>query len=300
MKHEKKGKWLELIVPPEWNSLSIQSILKEHYQAPKLYLHQLRMNQGVKVNGQQLPWNYLLKTDEKLQIELFDEEDYGVIPDYMDIQILYEDDHVLIVNKPAGLDTHPTTTGQIGTLANAVAFHYQINGISTKIRHIHRLDRDTTGAILFAKDRLSGAILDRRLENRDIKRTYHALAHGRLKQKSGKIDASIGKDRHHPTRRRVSPTGQTAISLYKVLHEDLKANLSLVQLHLQTGRTHQIRVHMSHLGHPLAGDILYGGKPIFPRQALHAAQISFQHPITNEQINCQAPYLDQPPIFTVY
>ena len=299
LKLTKKGQWLEINVPGDWENQSIEEILKSAYQTPKALLHQLRMSKGVHLNGEQVQWSTKLSKKDKLQIQLFIAEDYGVEPQFIEIDILYEDDHVLIVNKPAGMDTHPTKEGELDTLSNAVAFHLQMNGIHTKIRHIHRLDHDTTGAVIFAKDRLSAAIMDRLLLNREITRTYLAIVHGIVKQKSGKIDAPIGRDRHHPTRRRISPSGQSAISQYKVLTTDRNQDTSLVELQLQTGRTHQIRVHMSHLGHPLVGDVLYGGKPLFNRQALHARKISLNHPLTNEKIECTAPFLDLPPIFNL-
>ena len=172
------------------------------------------------------------------------------------------------------------------------------NGIKTKIRHIHRLDKDTTGVILFAKNALAGALLDRLLENRIIKRTYLALVQGRVKEKKGRIVQPIGRDRHHPTRRIVSSTGQDAITYFEVIKYYSKENLTLIKLELDTGRTHQIRVHMSFMGHPLIGDKLYGGSEarIF-RPALHAVKITFVHPITNEAITCIAPFTDNPPIF---
>ncbi|MBD8071059.1 RluA family pseudouridine synthase [Bacillus sp. PS06] len=297
MKIAKRGQWLQIAVPVEWSGLKIEDILKEKLHIPKSLLHEIRMNKGVKLNNDTLPWSNTVKTSDSLQIQLFVDEDYGLIPEYTDLNILYEDDHVLVVNKPANMDTHPTTEGQLGTLANAVAFHYQAQGIQTKVRHVHRLDQDTTGAILFAKDRLSSAVLDRMLERREIKRTYYALVHGIIKQKSGTIDASIGRDRHHPTRRRVSPSGQQAKTRFKVIEKLPSEQMTLIELQLETGRTHQIRVHMSHLGYPLVGDILYGGKEVFSRQALHAKYVQFPHPITNEVIQVEAPYMDVPPIF---
>ncbi|MCH1627633.1 RluA family pseudouridine synthase [Fredinandcohnia quinoae] len=294
---DKKGEWLEVTIPKDWNGYTIEHILKEIWQVPRLLLHQYRMDKSVTLNGHAITWNTNVVTHDKFQLHLFQPEDFDVEPEYIDLHILYEDDHLLVVNKPAGMDTHPNDQGQQGTLANAVAFHFQSTGVNAKVRHIHRLDRDTTGAVLFAKNKLAGAIMDRRLENREIKRTYHALVHGILKQKSGKIDAAIGRDRHHPTRRRVSPSGQKAITNYKVIQTLTSQNMTLVELELQTGRTHQIRVHMSYLGYPLIGDTLYGGKPIVPRQALHAAKLKLQHPITNEIIICEAPFLDHPDIF---
>lgn len=296
---KKKGEWLELIIPKEWDGSSLEYILKEIWQVPRNLLHQYRMGQGVKVNGDVYPYSKKLQTGERFQIHLFPKEDYGVIQNFLEADILYEDDHLLIVNKPSGMDTHPNEPGQKDTLANAVAYHFLMNGIETKVRHIHRLDKDTTGAVLFAKHALAGAILDRLLEKRMIKRTYLALVHGRMKKKKGAIDEPIGRDRHHPAKRRVSPTGQTAITDYEVLEYDPKKNMTLVKLQLQTGRTHQIRVHMSHIGFPLAGDKLYGeAETRYPRQALHAAKISLPHPIFNHEIHVIAPFLDHPPIFS--
>ncbi|MFT4416867.1 RluA family pseudouridine synthase [Fredinandcohnia humi] len=295
---KKVGEWLEIIIPHDWKGLSLEYVLRDIVQVPKQLLHQYRMEKSVKINGEVLSWNTALTPNQKLQLHLFIEEEFDVEPEFSpDLHILFEDDHLLIANKPAGMDTHPNEKGQIGTLSNMIAYHLQMNGVLTKVRHVHRLDRDTTGAVLFAKHKLASAILDRRLENREIKRTYVALVHGLFKQKKGRIDAAIGRDRHHPTRRRVSPTGQKAISNYKLIKTIPSKNMSLVELELQTGRTHQIRVHMSHLGFPLVGDTLYGGKPLVPRQALHAVRIQLQHPITNELITCEAPFLDDPPIF---
>ncbi len=295
---KKLGEWFEISIPSSWDGITIEDALKVKWEMPKQMLHQLRMEKGAKLNGEILPWNTSLKVNDKFQIHLFMEDEYGVQPEYNpNLQILFEDDHLLIANKPSGMDTHPNEDNQLGTLANGIAYHFQAHGLFTKVRHIHRLDRDTTGAIIFAKHKLASAILDRRLENREIKRTYVALAHGIFRQKKGMIDASIGRDRHHPTRRRISPKGQKAITKYKVIQTFPAKKMSLVELELLTGRTHQIRVHLSHIGHPLLGDTLYGGKPTVPRQALHAAKIKLLHPLTNEEIICEAPFLDEPPIF---
>ncbi|THE10922.1 RluA family pseudouridine synthase [Bacillus timonensis] len=292
------GEWFEVQVPKDWVGMTIEDVLKNAWSMPKQMLHQLRMEKGVKHKGETKPWNTTLIQNDKLQVHLFIEEQLGVEPEYVpNLHILFEDDHLLIVNKPPGMDTHPNEEGQLGTLANAVAYHFQMNGIQTKVRHIHRLDHDTTGAVIFAKHKLASAILDRRLEKREIKRTYLALVHGIIKQKKGTIEAAIGRDRHHPTRRRVSPTGQKAITKFHVLRTVSNKEITLVELELLTGRTHQIRVHMSHLGYPLVGDTLYGGQPIVQRQALHAARIQLVHPLTNEKIMCEAPFLDSPPIF---
>ncbi|HDR6315969.1 TPA: RluA family pseudouridine synthase [Bacillus thuringiensis] len=291
METKKKGEWCEITVPAKWNGISIDSLLKIEWEIPKKLLHQLRMEKGITVNGEQRRWNELLKEGDKLQVHMFMEEEYDVEPEYGELDVVYEDDHVLIVNKPEKMDTHPAEKGGMGTLANLVAFHFQMQGLETKVRHIHRLDKDTTGGVVFAKHRIAGAIMDRLLMERKIKRTYAALVEGKVKGKQGTIDAAIGRDRHHATRRRVSPKGDQAITYYKVEKYFKKQNATFVTLQLETGRTHQIRVHMSYHGNPLVGDVLYGGQTRYmSRQALHAMKIHFLHPITKEEIEVDVPF----------
>lgn len=293
MNCSKKGEWFQVEVPEAWNHLTIEKILKENWKAPKKLLHQLRMEKRVQVNGSvQTRWDQQLNKGEKLQIRLFIEEEYGVDPQFIPINIFYEDDHLLIADKPAGIDTHPNGS-EGNTLANAVAFHLQMNGIFTKVHHIHRLDRDTSGGVVFAKHALAGAVLDQMLEKRLISRTYIAFVHGQFKKKKGTITEKIGRDRHHSTRRRVSSSGDYAVTHYEVVHYYPNAKVTLVKLTLDTGRTHQIRVHLSHLGHPIVGDILYGGNPDgIKRQALHAERIFLVHPFTNEKIDIKIPWSD--------
>ncbi|XXM74057.1 RluA family pseudouridine synthase [Lysinibacillus sphaericus] len=290
MKTMRKGSLFQLVIPPNWKNVTIEHILKEEWQAPKKLIHSMRMNKDIKINGIEFPWNKPLTPGDTLELDLFKKTDYDVPGVYGDLQVLYEDDHLIVVNKPAGMDTHPNGPQDTDTLTNLIAFHFQSKGESCRVMHIHRLDRDTSGAVIFAKHPLAKAILDRLLIERKVKRTYLALVHGRLKQKKGTISEPIGRDRHHNTRRRVSSSGQKAVTHYKVL--EFHENMTLVEVVLDTGRTHQIRVHMSHIGHPLAGDTLYGGTLVFQRQALHAARITFPHPLTGEWIECEAECLD--------
>lgn len=294
----RNGEWFQMKVPEKWSGFSVEELFRNVWQAPKKQTHSLRMEKGVKVNNQPADWTAPLHKSDLLEILFFTNIDFGVKPAYYELSILYEDDHLLVVNKPAKMDTHPNSLDQTNTLANAVAFHLQENGEYRGVKHIHRLDHDTTGAVLFAKHPFIGALLDRMLEKREIKRTYLAIVQGVIPASKGTIKQPIGRDRHHATRRRVSPSGQEAITHYEVLRTDLQKKLTIVKCQLATGRTHQIRVHFSHLGHPLAGDHLYGGKPIFPRQALHAVKLEFIHPFTEEKVTCHAPFLDQPEIFT--
>lgn len=292
------NEWCEIIIPEKWAGLTLEELFRSIWHAPKKQTHQLRMEKGVLINGEPAPWTKPLHQDALLRIRFFTEADFGVLPCPYDIDILFEDDHLLVVNKPAGMDTHPNAPEETGTLANALAFYLQTKGELRQIKHVHRLDRDTTGAILFAKHPFAGSMLDQMLEKREIKRTYLAIVHGTLTKHKGTINEPIGRDRHHPVRRRVSPKGQHAVTHYEVVKIDQQKKRTIIKCQLATGRTHQIRVHLSHIGHPLCGDMLYGGNPVFKRQALHAVKLEFTHPFTEEKIICHAPFLDTPNIFT--
>lgn len=295
---KKKGLYIEIHISKKWVNMSIDTLLKDYWKVPKKLMHEWRMNKDVLVNGQAVAWNIPLPKDAKLLLPVYKSNPTSIETSYMDLSILYEDDHLLIVNKPAGVETHPSKPNQTDSLLNGVAYHLLVEGHNGELRHIHRLDQDTTGAIVFSKHALAGAILQRMLEERRIKRSYKALVHGKVLKKKGTINASIGRDRHHATRRRVSPSGQHAVTHYKVLQYYPKKDLTLIECQLDTGRTHQIRVHLSHLGHPLAGDTLYGGQPLFNRQALHAYQIKLTHPITEEPLLIEAPFIDAKSIFS--
>lgn len=297
MLFERKGDWLLLKIPFQWEGLSIEAFFSQILLASKKQIHLSKMGKKVQVNNQNVPWNTLLKQEDILKIKLFQQEPNDIIPTYMDLSILYEDDFLLVVNKPDGIDTHPHSPEDASALLNGVAYHLLMNGEERQLKHIHRLDRDTTGCILFAKHDLVANMLDYMLRERKIKRTYIALVQGFLSQKKGTINKPIGKDRHHSSRRRISETGQNAITHFKRMNRLPNQGLTLISCTLDTGRTHQIRVHLSSIHHPLAGDTLYGGQPIFHRQALHAVKIQFIHPISGEEITVFAPPMDSPPIF---
>jgi 23S rRNA pseudouridine1911/1915/1917 synthase len=285
------GDWLEIDVPIEWTNNTVFSVLFNKLGASKALIQKWNKASAIKKNDQYADVNHKLLFGERLYLHIFKDEDYGVIPENQPLDILYEDDHLLIVNKRAGIETHPNTPNQKGTLANGIAYYYQVNGLKMRVRHIHRLDKDTSGAIIFAKHDLAQSLLDQDLHLRKIKRTYIAIVKGKLSQSKGKIDQPIGRDRHHATRRRVSPKGQSAITHYVVEQFLSKKNLSVVSLQLETGRTHQIRVHLSSIGHPIIGDVLYGGNnKLIRRQALHAAKISLTHPLTKEKLEMKADF----------
>ncbi|MBM7647660.1 23S rRNA pseudouridine1911/1915/1917 synthase [Bacillus ectoiniformans] len=289
----RKGSIYELTLPHTWEGQTIQEILTDTWHLPKKMVHEWRMSKAVKVNGELYRWNQPLSKGDILQVPFFSNTKQAVHASYIgEIDVLYEDDHLLVANKPAGVKTHPNDQDENDTLLNGLALHVESNGEQCFIRHIHRLDENTSGAVLFAKHEAAYALLSRLLEKRLIKRAYWAIVHGQLKNKEGVIKEAIGKDRHHPTRRRISPNGQSAVTHYQLLKKDPSRNLSFIKCQLETGRTHQIRVHLSSIGHPLAGDLLYGGKPIVKRQALHAKTIEIPHPFTGEQLVCEAPFTD--------
>lgn len=204
------------------------------------------------------------------------------------IELLYEDDHLLIANKPAGMMVHPVREEQDGTLVHALAAHFAQRGEQVSIHPVHRLDKDTSGAILIAKSSYGHQLADRLLREGGIHREYVAVVSGLLEKQRGTIDAPIGRDPKHPTKRRVALGGDAAVTHYEVIKQS--SYMSMVRVWLETGRTHQIRVHFEHIGHPLAGDAMYGGaRGLLRRQALHASSLTFHHPLLNEKLQCEAP-----------
>lgn len=271
----RKGEWLELRLPGELAAAPLAHIMKHTPLAPKL-VSKLAQAKGIAQQG------------ASLRLALFPREARDFPSDWMELNVLYEDDFTLVVNKPAGYEVHPSERGQRHTLAHGVAAYYEMTGQDVRIRHIHRIDKDTTGPVLYAKNEFAHYQYDKAMREKAIERVYLALAEGELAQERGTIDLPIGQDRHHSTKRRVSETGDEAITHYEVVER--LPGYTLVRLRLETGRTHQIRVHLSAIGHPLAGDGLYGGKrSVISRQALHGDRLIWQHPWTGERLTARAP-----------
>jgi 23S rRNA pseudouridine1911/1915/1917 synthase len=213
---------------------------------------------------------------------VIEDTSYGVTPEKGVIDILYEDEFLLVLNKPTYQLVHPTGQTSSATLANFLAYYFKEHGILTTIRPLHRLDRETSGCIIFAKSADSQTQLEQQLKEKVLKRTYQALVRGVIQPADGIINSPIGPHPTLPNRRAIVAKGEASITHYKTI--ETFPDASLVELSLETGRTHQIRVHLSHVGYPIIGDRMYGIRTTWmPRQALHASSITFQH-ITNKSL----------------
>jgi 23S rRNA pseudouridine1911/1915/1917 synthase len=258
---------------------TIKEFLKEN-AISKAALTDIKFNGGkITVNEQEMNVRYILKLDDQLKV-IFPLEvpSQGMLVESIPLQIIYEDEFLLIVNKPAFMNTIPSREHPTRSLANALLGYYEKIGLVSATHIVTRLDRNTSGLVLIAKHRHVHHLLSEQQKNGQVKRTYVALVHGCIENDSGTIKASIGRKKDSIIEREVSEDGQYACTHYHVLKRF--PVFTFVQLQLETGRTHQIRVHMSYLGHPLLGDDLYGGKlDLLNRQALHCMYISFVHPI---------------------
>lgn len=240
-------------------------------------------------NGERAYGRTLLKAGDLLRVRILEtESSEKILPVRMDLSILYEDEDLMVLNKPSGTPIHPSQGNYENTLANGVAYYFSQKGESFVYRCVNRLDRDTTGALILAKNALSAAILSAQMRNRQIRRTYLAIVEGILPI-SGTVNAPIARAEDSTIEREVNfETGERAITHYERLA--VADGYSLAELHLETGRTHQIRVHMKYLGHPLPGDYLY--HPVYDRitrQPLHSYQLEFTHPITGDTMLFTAP-----------
>lgn len=272
----RKGEWLSVTVPSPIE-MTYEAVTQIVPMLPK-YWHKLKSTDGIRIQG------------SRLLLRLFPPEldSPPVAPEWGELTIAYEDDFCLVVNKPTSMPVHGTSADQQGTLAGRIAAYYAETGQVCRVRHIHRLDVDTTGLVLYAKNEWAHQLLDEQMRAKTINRSYLALAEGKFRAKRGTINHPIGRDRHHKARRRVSPSGDAAVTHYTVIEQLHDA--ALVELSLETGRTHQIRVHLSYLVHPLVGDKLYGGNDkLLPHQALHGYKLSFRHPLTSDFIEAEAP-----------
>uniref|UniRef100_UPI003EBF6EF9 RluA family pseudouridine synthase n=1 Tax=Bacillus maqinnsis TaxID=3229854 RepID=UPI003EBF6EF9 len=243
------------------------------------------------INGEHVTVRYELNEGDTLTI-IFPEEKVseGLKPVDIPLNILFEDEHVLVLNKKPSIPSIPSREHPENSIANGLLHHYAQQSIHLTVHLVNRLDRDTSGVMLVAKHRFAHSLLSKAQKKGEVKRTYRAFTHGIIPKKQGTIRAQIARKGDSIIERMVDENGQDAVTHYtvKALHTGL--DMSDVSLVLETGRTHQIRVHMQYIGHPLIGDTLYGGtKERMDRQALHSETLVFPHPMTGEQMTFSAP-----------
>ena len=278
-------------ITPAHAGMSVERYLKQQHGYSTRTLVKLKhYPQGLQLNGQHARTVDLLQAGDTLAVTFLDSQEHGVehfIRSNRRVEIPYEDDDLLVFNKPADMPCHQSCGHAADTLANVFAAHCDALRLDLMYRPLNRLDRDTSGAVLVAKNRFAAA----RVTN-NFHKTYQAILLGCPPQMQGRVDAPIRREFPEEMRRIVAPDGQRAVTNYRVLAQGTVEGqpLSLVDFVLETGRTHQIRVHMAHLGCPVLGDELYGQKSeLIPRQALHCRHIAFPQPVTGQEIRVDCP-----------
>ncbi|MBB3129322.1 23S rRNA pseudouridine1911/1915/1917 synthase [Paenibacillus rhizosphaerae] len=308
-------------VPPSEDGWLLKTILQKRLHVSRKLQSRLKLTeQGITVNGQRVYISVRVRDGDVVEIRMEKEISDDILPEPIPFRILYEDEHLLIVNKEAGIIVHPTHGHYTGTLANGVVHYWRDKGEAFRFRAVHRLDQETSGVIAIAKNPYVHQHISEQMIANEVDKRYLALVHGVPSPEEGEMDGPIDRDPEEPHRRIVTPDGYPSLTRYKVV-EAYGSSSSLVQLKLETGRTHQIRVHMTSIGCPLIGDKLYR-HPVYrklppeeewtaesvlqegftpseqtavlldhsiSRQALHAWELSFQHPVTRERMTFQAP-----------
>lgn len=283
-------------VSEEESGLRIDRYLAEkNTDLSRSYIQKLLKNQEISVNGIPVKANYKVQQEDQILLTVPELTEPDILPEDIPLDILYEDEDLMVVNKPKGMVVHPSAGHLSGTLVNAILYHCQghLSGINGIMRPgiVHRIDMDTTGAILVCKSDFAHKDLAEQLKEHSIKRRYRAIVSGNLKEDTGRIEGPIG--RHPIDRKKMAinyKNGKDAVTHYQVLERF--GNATYVECRLETGRTHQIRVHMASKGHPLLGDQVYGSarNPYHLQgQALHAMILGFVHPRTGEYMEFEAP-----------
>ena len=264
---------------------TINQILKNKLHISSRLMNKIISSKLVKVNNSPCDTRSTVNMGDLISIDLnYEEDNSNIIACNQSIEIIYEDDCFLILNKPKGIATHPSTLHFDDSLSNRVKFYFDSIGLKKKIRPVNRLDLNTSGLIIFAKNEYIQECLINQMQTHEFTKEYIALVHGILDNKKGVIDKPISRKAGSIIERCISPLGKTAITRYEVLHE--YKNYSLVKCNLETGRTHQIRVHFASIGHSLVGDTLYGIKKANEPdgQVLICSKLCFIHPILNKNI----------------
>lgn len=280
---EQKGDRIDKVLSgldEEWSRTQVQQWIKEGH---------------ILVNGQTVKTNYKCSLNDQIEITIPDPEELDVIPEELNLEIYYEDKDVLVVNKPRGMVVHPAPGHLTGTLVNGLMAHCKdLSGINGVLRPgiVHRIDKDTTGLLMVAKNDMAHESLVNQLVEKTVTRKYMAIVHGVIPHDFGTIDAPLGRDTKDRQSMTVVDNGKHAVTHFHVI-ERFK-DFTFVECQLETGRTHQIRVHMKYIGYPLAGDPKYGPKKTLDidGQALHAGVLGFIHPRTGEYLEFEAPLPD--------
>ncbi len=277
----------------------IDRFLAESQDLTRSFLQKILKEGEVIVNGKSVKANYKLRKGDRIEFEIPEAVEPDIVAEDIPLSILYEDADVLVVDKPKGMVVHPAAGHYSRTLVNAVMYHCkgELSGINGVLRPgiVHRIDRDTTGSIIICKNDMAHNEIARQLKEHSINRRYRAIVTGVLKDEEGTIEGAIGRDKKDRKKMAITADGKPAVTHYRVLQRF--KHYTYVECVLETGRTHQIRVHMASIGHPLLGDEVYGrrsDKYKCEGQCLHAMTLGFHHPRTGEYIEVNAPL---PPYF---
>ncbi|HBM76171.1 MAG TPA: RluA family pseudouridine synthase [Clostridiaceae bacterium] len=273
----------------EDDNKKLYSILKSNMNLSRRMIIGLKKSGGIYINGSHAMTNAIVKKGDTVSVDIKRQETQDIAPQDIPIDVVYEDRDLLIVNKQPGIVVHPTKGHPEGTLSNGIIYHWRSNGDDSIVRLVNRLDRDTSGLMIVAKNKFSHQAMAKQLDANKVVKIYIAVVHGAFKKEEGTIDLPIDRPTHESIKREVLKSGQNAITHFKVI-ENYKAG-SLLKIRLETGKTHQIRVHMSYIGHPLFGDTLYGvqdDSEYIKRQALHAVMLKFDHPRTGKDMCIKA------------
>lgn len=278
-------------VSPEEHGITIEDFLRKRGYSKHILIRLRRTPMGITIGGSPVYTTRRLAAGDALSVLLLEEESSSnIVPTPMPLNIVYEDGDLLVINKAADIPIHPSQGNFSNTLANGIAWYFREKGEPFVYRAVNRLDRDTTGLLILARHSLSASILSAMVAGRKIHREYKALCEGLVPEK-GTVSAPITRVCGSTIQRCVDfERGEPAVTHYSRIFYNETNNLSLVSLRLETGRTHQIRVHMKHIGHPLPGDFLYNPDyRCISRQALHSCRLAFRHPITKKELLFEAP-----------
>lgn len=263
---------------------NVKEVLKAEFSMSDRLLLKLKKLDKIYLNGNVTSVNHPVLENNLIECYLdYEEDNSNIVPTEMPLNIIYEDEAYIVVNKPAGIPVHPSMDHYTDSLSNGIAFYFNQIGLKKKIRPVNRLDKDTSGIVIFAKNEYIQECLVRQMKSKEFIKRYIAVVNGNLDNLEGTINAPIARKEGSIIERCVSETGDIAITHYKVLKR--KPNFDIVECILETGRTHQIRVHFAYLGHSLLGDTLYGtSSNLINRQALHAYEVEFTHPLSKKKV----------------